>query len=403
MPSYKYEVIGPDGKPQTGTIDASNLEVATAELKSGGNTIVSLSKANAFNKDLDIHIGKAVSVRELSVFCRQFESVLNAGVTVIEALNMLAEQTENKTFKSALEDIRDAVQKGDTLSAAMAEFPKIFPPLMVQMVAAGEATGGIDKAFSRMGGQFEKEAHLKGLIVKSAIYPIILILVIIVVVAIMMIKIVPTFTAQFDEVGGTLPAITRAVMAISDFFVNSWYYMLAIIVGLVIFFKEFKKTENGAIIMGRLALKFPMVGKLNIKTASASMTRTLSTLMGSGIQLVDALNLVTEMMKNQIVKSALKKAQEEVSRGIPLSKPLDESGVFPPMVYHMIEIGEETGNMEDMLDKVAEYYDEEVEMATQSLLAVMEPMIIIIMAVIVVPIVLAIMMPMYSLYDSIGA
>ena len=237
MPSYKYEVIGPDGKPQTGTIDASNLEVATAELKSGGNTIVSLSKANAFNKDLDIHIGKAVSVRELSVFCRQFESVLNAGVTVIEALNMLAEQTENKTFKSALEDIRDAVQKGDTLSAAMAEFPKIFPPLMVQMVAAGEATGGIDKAFSRMGGQFEKEAHLKGLIVKSAIYPIILILVIIVVVAIMMIKIVPTFTAQFDEVGGTLPAITRAVMAISDFFVNSWYYMLAIIGGLVIFFK----------------------------------------------------------------------------------------------------------------------------------------------------------------------
>lgn len=403
MPSYKYEVIGPDGKPQTGTIDASNLEVATAELKSGGNTIVSLSKANAFNKDLDIHIGKAVSVRELSVFCRQFESVLNAGVTVIEALNMLAEQTENKTFKSALEDIRDAVQKGDTLSAAMAEFPKIFPPLMVQMVAAGEATGGIDKAFSRMGGQFEKEAHLKGLIVKSAIYPIILILVIIVVVAIMMIKIVPTFTAQFDEVGGTLPAITRAVMAISDFFVNNWYYMLAIIVGLVIFFKEFKKTENGAIIMGRLALKFPMVGKLNIKTASASMTRTLATLMGSGIQLVDALGLVTDMMKNQIVKNALKKAQEEVSRGIPLSTPLQETGVFPPMVYHMIEIGEETGNMEDMLDKIAEYYDEEVEMATQSLLAVMEPMIIIVMAVIVVPIVLAIMMPMYSLYDSIGA
>lgn len=403
MPSYKYEVIGPDGKPQTGSIEASNLEVATAELKSGGNTIVSLSKANAFNKDLDIHIGKAVSVRELSVFCRQFESVLNAGVTVIEALNMLAEQTENKTFKSALEDIRDAVQKGDTLSAAMAEFPKIFPPLMIQMVAAGEATGGIDKAFSRMGGQFEKEAHLKGLIVKSAIYPIILILVIIVVVAIMMIKIVPTFTAQFDEVGGTLPAITRAVMAVSDFFVNSWYYMLAIIVGLIIFFKEFKKTENGAIIMGRLALKFPMVGKLNIKTASASMTRTLATLMGSGIQLVDALGLVTDMMKNQIVKNALKKAQEEVSRGIPLSTPLQETGVFPPMVYHMIEIGEETGNMEDMLDKIAEYYDEEVEMATQSLLAVMEPMIIIVMAVIVVPIVLAIMMPMYSLYDSIGA
>ena len=150
-------------------------------------------------------------------------------------------------------------------------------------------------------------------------------------------------------------------------------------------------------------LKLPMIGSLNIKTASASMTRTLSTLMGSGIQLVDALELVTGMMKNEVVKAALKEAQEEVSRGIPLSKPLEQSGVFPPMVYHMIEIGEETGNMEDMLDKIAAYYDEEVEMATQSLLAAMEPLIIIVMAVIVVPIVLAIMMPMYSLYDSIGA
>ena len=150
-------------------------------------------------------------------------------------------------------------------------------------------------------------------------------------------------------------------------------------------------------------LKLPMVGSLNIKTASASMTRTLSTLMGSGIQLVDAMGLVTGMMKNQVVKAALKEAQEEVSRGIPLSKPLEQSGVFPPMVYHMIEIGEETGNMEDMLDKIAAYYDEEVEMATQSLLAAMEPLIIIVMAVIVVPIVLAIMMPMYSLYDNIGA
>ena len=149
-------------------------------------------------------------------------------------------------------------------------------------------------------------------------------------------------------------------------------------------------------------LKLPLVGSLNIKTASASMTRTLSTLMGSGIQLVDALELVTGMMKNQVVKAALKEAQEEVSRGIPLSKPLEQSGVFPPMVYHMIEIGEETGNMEDMLDKIAAYYDEEVEMATQALLAAMEPLILVVMAVIVVPIVLAIMMPMYSLYDSIG-
>ncbi len=403
MASYKYEVVGSDGKPKTGTIEAINMEVATAELKSGGNTIVSIARANAFNKDLEIHIGKAVSVREMSVFCRQFESVLNAGVTVVEALDMLSEQTENKQFADAIAEVRDSVQRGETLAVAMAEHPKIFPSLMIQMIAAGESSGGLDKAFSRVGGQFEKEAHLKGLIVKSAIYPVILIIVIIVIVAIMMLKIVPTFTEQFDEVGGTLPWITRAVMSISDFFVHSWYIIVAIIAGIAIFINAWKKTESGAHILGKIILKIPMVGKLSIKTASARMTRTLSTLMGSGIQLVDALGLVADMMSNAIVKQALKDATEEVSRGIPLSKPLADSGVFPPMVYHMIEIGEETGNMEDMLDKVAAYYDDEVEMTTQSLLAAMEPLIIIVMALIVVPIVLAIMMPMYSLYDSIGA
>ena len=244
MASYKYEVVGADGKPKTGTIEAMNMEVASAELKSGGNTIVSITRANAFNKDLEIHIGKAVSVREMSVFCRQFESVLNAGVTVVEALDMLSEQTENKPFANAIAEVRDSVQRGETLAVAMAEHPKIFPNLMVQMVAAGESSGGLDKAFSRVGSQFEKEAHLKGLIIKSAIYPVILILVIIVVVAIMMIKIVPTFTAQFDEVGGKLPGITLAVMAVSDFFVHSWYFIVAIIAGIAIFIHAWKKTEE---------------------------------------------------------------------------------------------------------------------------------------------------------------
>lgn len=403
MASYKYEIIEPDGKPKKGTLEASSMEVALAELKAGGSVVVSIARATALNKDMEIHVGKAVSVRELSVFCRQFESVLNSGVTVIDALNMLAEQTENKEFRGALEDVRDSVQRGETLKQAMSQHPKIFPDLLVQMIDAGETSGGLDKAFNRMGSQFEKEAHLKGLIVKSMIYPIILILVIIVIVAIMMLKIVPTFTESFDEVGGSLPQITLFVMGVSDFFVHSWYIMLAVIAGIVVFFQVLKHTERGALLIGRVELKLPLIGKLKIKTASARMTRTLATLMGSGIQLVDAIHLVTDMMNNEIVKQSLKKAEEEVVRGIPLSKPLADSGVFPPMVYHMIEIGEETGNMEDMLNKIAEYYDEEVEMATQSLLAAMEPLIIIIMALIVVPIVLAIMMPMYSLYDSIGA
>lgn len=401
MASYKYEIIQADGSRKKGTIEAADKEAAGAELRAGGSFIVSLELANILNKDIEIHIGSAVKPRELSVFCRQFQSILNAGVTVIEALDMLAEQTENKAFRRAIEDVRDSVKKGETLADAMAHHKKIFPDIMIHMVAAGEASGGLDVAFDRVGKHFEKDAHLRGLISKSLIYPIILIIVIIAVVAIMMIKIVPTFTATFDEIGAELPGITVAVMAISDALVHSWYYIVVAVVLLTFFIREFKKTERGAILFGKLGLHLPLIGNLTIKSASARLARTLSTLTASGISLVDAIVIVERIMSNEIVKQVLKKAEKDVTQGIPLSVPIADSGVFPPMVYHMIKIGEETGNMEDMLDKIADYYDEEVEMATGALLAAMEPLIIVLMALIVVPIILAVMLPMFTLYDAI--
>lgn len=402
MPSYLYEVIQPDGKEKKGTIEAANEEAARIELKATGNIIVSISMASALTKDLDINIGKIVKPRELGVFCRQFQSILNAGVTVIDALGMLGEQTENKKFSKAILEVKDAVQKGETLAAAMAMHPKIFPEIMVHMMEAGEASGSLETAFDRMGSHFEKDAHLKGVVTKAMIYPCVLILVIIAVVILMMVKIVPTFLESFEELDAELPGITLAVMAVSDFFVNYWMVMLGIVLVSWFLIHEFKKTENGAMVWGQLGLRLPLLGNLTIKSASASLTRTLSTLLASGISLVDAMEIVTKIMKNEVVKRAMEKAQKEVVHGIPLSQPLEDTGVFPPMVYQMIRIGEETGNMEDMLDKVAEYYDEEVEMATESLVAVLEPMIIIVMALVVVPIILAVMMPMFSLYNSIG-
>ena len=403
MESFNYEVVLPDGKSKTGTIEAQNLEAAKAKLSSNGNLIVNIAQANALNKDLDIHIGKAVKARELGVFCRQFESILNAGVPVITALDMLSNQTENKTFKNTIKNVSGEVQRGETLADAMSHYPKIFPEIMIHMIAAGEASGSMDTTLDRLAGHFEKDAHLRGMIMKSMIYPIILILVIIVVVAIMMIKIVPTFTSSFDELGGgELPGITKFVMSVSDFFVDYWYIMLLIIAGVAVAFTAFKKTDTGAMIVGRIALKLPLVGTLSVKTASARLARTLSTLMASGIQMVDAVAIVRKIMTNEVVKRALKKAEEDVTHGLPLSKPLTESGVFPPVVCHMIEIGEQTGNIEDMLDKIADYYDDEVEMATEALMSALEPIIIIIMAVVVVPIILAIMLPIYCMYDSIG-
>ena len=402
MPSYTYEVIQPNGKPKKGTIDATSEDAAKMELKAAGHTIVSIGLASALTKDLDINIGNIVKPKELSIFCRQFQGILNAGVTVIDALDMLGAQTSNKKFVAAILEVKDSVQKGETLAGAMAMHPKIFPEIMIHMVEAGEASGSLEVTFERLSSHFEKDAHLKGLIAKSMIYPIVLIVVIIAVVIIMMVKIVPTFTATFDQVDAKLPGITLAVMAVSDFLVNTWYILVGVILLAWFLIHEFKKTEKGAMLWGKLQLKMPLFGDLTVKSASARMTRTLSTLLASGISLIDAINIVAKIMSNQVVKKALEKAQSEVVHGVQLSQPLEESGVFPPMVYQMAKIGEETGNMESMLDKVADYYDEEVELATQSLVAFMDPMIIIVMAVVVVPIVLAVMMPMFSLYDSLG-
>ena len=403
MASYKYEIVGADGKKQKGTIEAASQDAAVSELQTGGGFVVSIAKAGALEKDINIQIGKPVKTRELSVFCRQFQSVLQAGVTVVEALEMLAGQTENKYFKRTLEEVREAVQKGDTLANAMSLHPKVFPELLIHMVSAGEASGSLEVAFDRVGKQFEKDARVSGMVVKSMIYPIILIAVIIVVVIVMMVKIVPTFTEAFDMLDGAqLPGITLAVMAVSDFLMHKWWILLGIVAAVAIFIHAFKRTEMGAYFFGKLALKLPLFGNLTIKSASANLNRTMSTLMAAGISVVDALKIVEKIVKNAIVQRALKQAQADVMEGRQLSQSLKESEVFPPMVYQMIHIGEETGSMEPMMDKISDYYEEEVENATESLMAALEPMIIIVMAIVVVPIILAIMMPMLTIQNAIG-
>lgn len=402
MATFRYEVMQADGKRRKGTLEANNRDAAADELKKNGDFILTLVDAGALGKEIEISFGNKVKPKELALFCKQFESILAAGVTIIEALQMLGEQTENKHFKKAIEDIHDRVQRGETLAGAMSNHPKVFPEIMIQMMNAGEASGSLEISFHRLSIQFEKDAHLKALVAKSMVYPIILICVIIGVVALMMIKIVPSFTSTFDELGGSLPGITLAVMAVSDFFVDYWWVMVLVAVGTFFLIKEVGKTESGAMLFGRIALKAPLFGNLTIKSASASLTRTLSTMLASGITLVDAMEIVARIMKNRVVRTVLMQAQKEITQGVALSVPIRESGIFPPMVHHMIKIGEETGNMEDMMDKVADFYDEEVEMATQALTSALEPLIIIVMAGVVVPIILAVMMPMLSMQNAIG-
>lgn len=401
MATYKYQLIDEKGKTKKGTIEANDEQTARQSLKPDG-TLVSIEMAGALDKEINIHIGAPVKPKELAIFCKMFKSILAAGVTVIEALGMLAEQTENKQFKAVIETVHDDVQKGETLSGAFAKHPKFFPEMMVQMTNAGEASGSLETSFDRLSLHFEKDAHLKALIGKSLVYPVILIGVVIGVVILMMTVIVPQFTSTFGELGAELPGITKAVMGVSDFIMQKWWIVLLIVAVVVAFITGFKKTERGAYLFGQLGLKAPLFGNLSVKSAAARLTRTLSTLVASGMSLVEAIHITAKIMTNEVVKQALLKAEQDVMQGIPLSVPLKESEVFPPMVPQMVKIGEETGSMEDMLSKIADYYDEEVEMATQSLMAAMEPLIIIVMAGVVVPIILAIMLPMLSINNAIG-
>ena len=400
MPAYAYVAVDEKGKQKKGTIEASSVDAAKAALKGEGKTPISVEIPNALNKELEINIGGKVKARDLAVFCKQFQSILHAGVTIIQALGMLGEQTENKRLRNAIIETKTLVEKGDTLATAMATQEGVFPSILINMMEAGETSGSIEVSLERMATHFDKDAKIKSMAKQAMIYPIILLIVVAGVVAIMLMKIVPSFQETFADAGAKLPAITLAVVGISNFLIAKWPIFLGAIVLLVMAVKVAARTESGAMLIGKIQMKIPLFGDLIIKTACSRLTRTLSTLMASGMPMVGAIEIATKIMSNRIVQLVLEDAQRDVERGVPLSVPLENSGVFPPLLCHMTKIGEETGNMEEMMNKVADYYDEEVENATKAVTAVLEPAIIVLLAAIVVPIIMAILMPMMGIYSA---
>ena len=283
----------------------------------------------------------------------------------------------------------------------MSKHKETFPPLLIHMVEAGEASGSLEIAFERMAVQFEKQAKVQGQVKKALTYPIVVICVAIVVVIVMLVVVFPQFQDMFDSLGSELPKITKVVIAMSDFVKNFWW-LLIIIVGLAVFgIQVFRKTPSGQLFFSKLALRIPVINDLTVKSASATFARTLSTLLAAGISLVDAVEITSKVIGNVIVRDALNETVDEIKRGVPLSIPLRESGIFPPMVHQMTRIGEETGNVEGMLEKIADYYEEEVEVATTSMTALLEPMIIVVLGLIIMFILLAIYMPILKMYSAI--
>lgn len=401
MPGFSYVAVDKRGKEKRGSLEAETRERALEQLKAEGLIPVSVREQGALNKEIDFSIGKKVKPRDLSVFCRQFVSITQAGVPMKEALQMLSEQTENKWLKRAISEVLLNVEKGNTLADSMRSQPDIFPPMLVNMVEAGEQSGSLEMAFSRMAVHFEKEAKLKATIKKATIYPIILVIAAIGVIAVMLLFVIPIFIDMFADLDIEMPALTMFVMNSSKWMTSHWYVVLAIIVGVVVAYKLIYRTTQGRLTIDRIKMKMPLFGKLTVKTACSQFARTMSTLLMSGISTIDALETTSKIVNNIHYTNAMLKAREEVMKGVPLSEPLEASGIFPPMVYHMTGIGEETGNVEEMLEKMADYYDEEVEMTTQSVLAAMEPIIILFMALIIGTLVIAVIWPIASMYNGL--
>lgn len=403
MESFSYKAVNTAGKDVKGSVEAESREEAARKIKEQGLIPVSIGKQGALDKDVNIPIfkGKKIPARDMSVFCRQFASILKAGVSVINALEMLAEQTENKKLKEAIVNTQSNVEKGESLSDSMRQ-NDAFPSILIDMVRAGEASGSLENSLTRMAIQFEKDAKLNGIVKKAMMYPIVLLCVMIGVIIVMLTFVIPSFMTMFEDLDSELPVTTKAILAMSNSLKSYWYIYIIVVVGIVVGIQMYKRTDNGKHNLDKLKLKIPVFGLLQTKSACASFARTMSTLLQAGMPMIDALEISASTMKNVLFYDGLEKAKNGVSLGLPLSNQLKATGLFPAMVVHMVGIGEETGNVEEMLTNSAAYYEEEVEVQTQTLTSLMEPIIIVLMALVVVMLIMAIYQPMIQLYNTLG-
>ena len=397
MPGFNYTAINRNGKRVRSSLDASSIETAKSSLRGAGYTILDIKEQTTLNRDIEIPFLGNPKAKDMAVFCRQFVSILRAGVSVASVLAMLGQQTSNKKLRAAIREMQADVEKGETLASSMRRHPKIFPAILVNMVSAGEASGNLEESFRQMELYFERSKRTKSKVTSAMIYPCVLIVVMIVVLIVMMTKIIPNFLKTFEDMDAELPKLTQGVMAVCEWFKSWWWVPLLVLVALIVGGVLFHRTDRGKHFFGWLARKTPVVGNLTVKTACATFCRTMEVLIGSGLTLTDSMDLAASNMGNIYYLEAIRDARALVAEGTPLRESLVRTGIFPPMVSNLVGVGEETGDLQSMMGKVADYYDEEVDEATKKLLNLMEPAIIIFMAVFVVIIVLAIYLPMINM------
>ncbi len=403
MAMYKYVGRNQKGTITRGTIESKSRQEAIRELRKKGLTLRSVeeTKETLFNKNISFQ-RKSVKNRDFVIYCRQFGTLIRAGIPIVEATNILASQTESKALANALQTVEKDIREGLSFSEAASKHPKIFPALFVNMIRSGELTGSLDDTLDRLANYYEKQYTLKKKVQSTLAYPAVLTVLIIGVVIFMMLSIVPNFTQMFDQFGGELPAITQWVVAMSEAVQAYWWLLFLILLAIVIIFSMLLKN-NAAFHYNVhvLLLKMPIFGKLLQKAAIARMTRTLSSLFASSVPILEALTVVEKVIGNPVISEVVQKSRTNLEKGSPLSEPLKESWVFPPLVSHMTAIGEQTGSLDYMLEKIADFYEDDVDRTVDSLKSLIEPLMIVILAFVVGIIVLSILIPMFTVFTEI--
>lgn len=400
MTLYKYKAITDKGEILEGYKEAQSEYEIVRMLKNNNCYPINIKE------DINIEsrkylFSKKITKKDISVFCRQFYTMLNAGVGIVNCLDILEKQVENKKLKSAIAVLYEDVQKGMTLSEGMKKQKNVFPALLINMVEAGEVSGNLDVMMERMAVHYEKEYRIENKVKNALVYPALLSIVSIAVVMFLIVVVMPTFVSMFETSGSVLPAPTRIMLAISSFISGYWYLLIAGLIFAIIGIKYFAKTTQGRQFFDTLKLSLPGIKKVNVKIITSRFTRTLSTLLSSGIPLLQSMDIVNRVVGNVIVSEKLDIAKESIRKGVPISKAIKDANIFAPMVDSMIKIGEESGALDDILYKTADYYDEEVENSMQKMTTLLEPIMIVFMALIVGFIVISMTLPMFDMINTI--
>ena len=401
MANFRYQVLDNAGKQSSGVIDAQSIADASRKLKADGKYVlkVELDKGPGI---LNMEIGsKRLNTKELVLISRQLSSLLSAGITIIRSLDMLYQQVETKRSKKCVGEIYEAIQSGKTLSDAFKDQRDVLPSIMISMVAAGEESGRLDEIMSRLADHFMKESRLKNKVSSAMVYPKILFFLTVGITVGLMTFLIPGIAETISDLGGELPALTKAVIAISDSMVKYWFIYIAVIGSAVYGFQTWKRSEKGSFQWAKLMLTIPIVGKATKMTAAARFCRTVSTLLKSGISVLSSIEITAASLDNKILEKKLNEARLEIRKGTSLSKSIKGITEFPPMIYAMTAIGEESGTLDSILEKAADFFEDEADAATTKMTTALEPIMLILMAIMVGLTVGAIALPIFTMAGNI--